>query len=77
MIVTFAAVQLLLNSVSCQQQTRTITKTYSCDDYQHTNSYVTVGKMGPRGPPGKDCNLTLVKEHLKKVQNKLNKTEQG
>jgi len=69
-------IQLLLNNVNCQEQTCKITKTYSCDDYGRSNYDVIVGKMGPRGPPGRDCNLTSVQEHLKKVQHKLNKSEQ-
>jgi len=74
--VIITIIHLLVNNVNCQEQTCTITKTYSCDDYQHSNNQIILGKMGPRGPPGKNCNLTLVKEHLKKVQHKLNKTEQ-
>ena len=70
-------IQLLLNNVNCQEQTCKITKTYSCDDYGRSNYDVIVGKMGPRGPPGRDCNLTSVQEHLRKVQHKLNKSEQG
>ena len=65
-----------LNNVNCQEQSCKITKTYSCDDYR-SNYDVIVGKMGPRGPPGRDCNSTSVQEHLKKVQHKLNKSEQG
>jgi len=73
--VSFAVFQMLVGNVDCQQRACTITKTYSCDEYQHSNYDVTVGKMGPRGPPGKDCDLTSVKEHLKVVEHKLNKTK--
>ena len=76
-LTVLAIVQLLVNNAACQEQTCTITKMYSCDEYRHSSGHAAVGKMGPRGLPGKDCNLTSVKEHLRRVQNKLNKTKQG
>jgi len=74
-LTVLAIVQLLVNNAACQEQTCKITKTYSCDEYRHSSNHYAVGKMGPRGPPGKDCNMTMVKEHLRKVQHKLNKTK--
>ena len=76
-VFSFTVFQMLVNNVACQERTCTITKTYSCNEYQHSNYDVTVGKMGPRGPPGKDCDLAKVKENLKMVENKLSKTKRG
>ena len=57
------------------QGTCHVTKTYSCDEYENTsNNLVTVGKQGPRGhrgPPGKDCDVTMMKNIRSEVE--LNK----
>ena len=39
-----------------------ITKTYSCDEYETSliSKISAFGKQGPRGKPGKDCNMTLL-----------------
>jgi len=57
------------------QGTCHVTKTYSCDEYENTSSnLVTVGKQGPRGhrgPPGKDCDVTMMNNIRDEVE--LNK----
>ena len=74
---SFAVFQMLVNNVACQERTCTIKKTYSCDEYRHSNYDVTVGKMGPTGRPGKDCDFKKLKENLKMVENNLSKTKRG
>ena len=72
----FLCILALANyNVAFGEGTCHVTKTYSCDEYENTsNNLVTVGKQGPRGhrgPPGKDCDVTMMKNIRSEVE--LNK----
>ena len=66
---------LITYNAAFGHETCHVTKTYSCAEYENTSSnIVTVGKQGPRGhrgPPGKDCDVTVLKNIGNKVM--LNK----
>lgn len=61
-----------------KKDTCQITKTYSCDEYESSliSKISAFGKQGPRGKPGKDCNMTmLLKTREENVKLKKNLVE--